>query len=96
MDISSRLSSVLEGLSKRIQITTFGNANQRLVSFLLYLNSHCKEIKFTHEEIANLIGLTRERVSIEMKKLIKSKLISCEHHLIKIPSKEKLITKLQI
>jgi len=65
---------------RRMEYLTFGNANSRLASILLIcaryfgVRSDHKEIKipipFTHKDIANLVGVARETVSIELKKFI--------------------------
>ncbi len=70
---------------RRMEYLTFGNANSRLASILLIcaryfgVRSDHKEIKipipFTHKDIANLVGVARETVSIELKKFIDRGLI---------------------
>ncbi len=70
---------------RRMEYLTFGNANSRLASILLIcaryfgVRSDHKEIKipipFTHKDIANLVGVARETVSIELKKFIDKGLI---------------------
>lgn len=70
MDITKRMLKGIEGLSKRLEIVTFDNANERVMATLLYLQRHFgNKYHFSHEDIASLTGLTRERVSIEMKRL---------------------------
>lgn len=69
LDLNKRLLHGLSGLSKRIEIISLENAQSRVRSILLYLSEHFENKHFTHEEIAALTGLTRERVSIEMKNL---------------------------
>ncbi|KKQ75504.1 MAG: Crp/Fnr family transcriptional regulator [Candidatus Woesebacteria bacterium GW2011_GWB1_38_5b] len=77
--LSSRLLYGLSGLKKRVEVISLDNSSQRVISILKYLSDHFGKkssnghIKitpyFTHESIAALTGLTRERVSIEMKTL---------------------------
>jgi CRP/FNR family transcriptional regulator len=75
----------LNGTLMRLQYMILGNSGQKVCNIFLLLgkrfgdakNKHIY-IKFpiTHQEIANLSGLTRETVSIEIKKLENEKLIS--------------------
>ncbi|MBI2022869.1 Crp/Fnr family transcriptional regulator [Candidatus Daviesbacteria bacterium] len=99
-----RVISGLEGLSRRIEITSFGSAYQRVVSMLLFLARHFGEksqekitltSKFTHHEIAGLAGLSRERTSIEMEKLIKKGLIKYNNHKIIIADLKKLSSEVK-
>jgi CRP-like cAMP-binding protein len=70
LSITKRLVSGLSGLSRRIEILNFESAQSRIQLTLGYLEKHFGDkMNFTHEELAALTGLSRERVSIEMKKL---------------------------
>lgn len=98
-DLTKRAFLGISGLSKRIESVTFGNAKARVVSILLYLSQHFGkeegevvkiEQRFTHQEIASLAGLTRERVSLELEKLTKEEIISTNKHLITINNLGKL------
>lgn len=69
---------------KRMEYLVFGNASSKLASILLICSrdfgidtSKGKEIQipFTHKDIAAIIGVTRETVSIELKKFEKMRLI---------------------
>jgi CRP/FNR family transcriptional regulator, cyclic AMP receptor protein len=69
---------------KRMEYLVFGNANSRLASILLICGRDFgidtpegKEIQipFTHKDIAAILGVTRETVSIELKKFEKMRLI---------------------
>ena len=69
-DLTKRLLHGLSGLSKRIEILNTEDANIRIKETLWYLQRHFgKKLEFTHEDIAHFTGLSRERVSLEMKKL---------------------------
>lgn len=69
-EITKRMVRATEGLAKRIEVLSFERADNKLTSMLLYLEKHFgKKFKFTHEDLAALTGLSRERVSIEMKNL---------------------------
>lgn len=96
---SKRLFAGIEGLMVRIESIIFGNAYSRVISMLLYLAKHFgKEIdgemvidnKFTHQDIAMLVGISREHTSIELEKLEKQKLIIIERHKIIIPDLNRL------
>ena len=85
--MTKRLVSGISGLSKRIEILNFENAQGRIISTLTYLKKHFgSKLSFTHEELAALTGLSRERVSIEMKKLKDKKLISYTRSIISLKS----------
>lgn len=85
---------------RRMEYLTFGNANSRLASILLIcaryfgVRSDHKEIKipipFTHKDIANLVGVARETVSIELKKFIDKGLIEKKGRQLVIKNREAL------
>lgn len=92
---AGRLLRGLDGMAKRIEATAFGDSSSRVISILLYLARHFgkennQEIhitqKFTHQQIASLVGVTRERTSLELEKLKKKKLISYKMGVISIPN----------
>ncbi len=94
-EFSKRLLAGLNGLSKRLEGIVFGNAYSRVISTLIYLAAHLgKRVKkgilinhnFTHQDLAFLTGITRERTSLEMEKLQKKGLIINHHHTIIIPN----------
>ena len=69
---------------KRMEYLVFGNANSKLASILLICSRDFgidtpkgKEIQipFTHKDIAAILGVTRETVSIELKKFEKMRFI---------------------
>ena len=85
---------------RRMEYLTFGNANSRLASILLIcaryfgIRSDHKEIKipipFTHKDIANLVGLARETVSIELKKFLDKKIVFYKGRRLVIKNREAL------
>lgn len=86
-NLCSRLLYGMSGLTKRIEIISLKDAAARVSAMLTYFSKHMGEkiddntsvkirIPFTHEEISTFTGLTRERVSIEMKKLMDKKFIN--------------------
>jgi CRP/FNR family transcriptional regulator len=85
-DLTKRISSGLEGFMIRTQYLIRSNAKQKISSSLLLLarrfgqNTPNKKVKIllpqTHEDIANLAGVSRETASLELKKLENEKIIS--------------------
>lgn len=77
LSLTKRMTYAVEGLAKRVEILSLEKADIRVKSTLSYLSKHFGEkLPFTHEDLATLTGLSRERVSIEMKKLKDQKNIS--------------------
>lgn len=93
-EFTKRLLFGLDGLIRRIESSYFGRAYDRVISILLYLSSHFGEKKgkrvfishkFTHNDIASMVGITREHVSLEMEKLQNKGLIKYKNRAILIP-----------
>jgi len=81
--MSELLNRYTESLT-RIEHLVFSDAYRRVISVLLYLASHFGEksgdevivkLRFTHQNIASLVGVARETVSIELAKLAQSGLV---------------------
>lgn len=98
----------LSGLMDRMEHLVFGNAYERVASIILILAERFghKEngaivipMSISHRCIASLVGMTRETVSVEMKKLQKKGLISSRgsfvyvHNLARL-QKESLVEEL--
>lgn len=73
----------------RIEHLVFSDAYRRVISILLYIAKHFGEPvdgktvvkhRFTHQDIATLVGVARETASIEMVKLSKRKLVRYVDH----------------
>lgn len=84
-ELNRRIMERFLGLMRRMEYMVFGNAMDKVSSILLICAERFGEasrgkviidVGLTHNEIANLLGLSRETVSIEMKKLEKKGLIS--------------------
>lgn len=86
-EITSRLMTRFAGLLRRMEYAMFGNARNKVASIILIcadrFGKQTKDKKevviqvpLTHQDIANLLGVARETVSIEMKKLQENDLIS--------------------
>lgn len=92
-ELVSRILVRMGGLYQRMQHLAFGNAYSKVAS-ILYIcaerfgspraNDVIIQIPLTHKDIANLVGMTRETVSIEMKKLSHKKLISYKGKIITV------------
>lgn len=84
-EITSRILTRFGGLLNRMEYAMFGNAHNKVASIILIcaerFGTDFKEgiliqVPLTHQEIANLLGVARETVSIEMKKLQEKGLIT--------------------
>ena len=98
-DVTSKILVRLRGILERMEYMVFGNAYQKVSSILVI----CAErfgvkrdgeilirVPLTHRDIANLIGLTRETTSVELKKLDKMKIISKKGGFFRVNKLEKL------
>lgn len=96
--ISELLEDYAESLT-RVEHLVFSDAYRRVISVLLYIAKHFgKENKngiildhrFTHQDIATLVGVSRETASIEMGKLERKKLAKHVDRLLLFESINKL------
>lgn len=78
LELTSRILIRLGGLLERMGYLVFGSAYQKVASILVICAQRfgLKEgkgikicVPLTHKDIANLVGITRETASVEMKKL---------------------------
>lgn len=103
--ITQRTTIRLQGVLTRLENMAFGNANQKVASIIGILGerfgkSEDGQIKImlplSHKDIAELIGLARETVSVEMKKLEDQEIISksSQRYCIKRPRKLLALSKL--
>lgn len=101
---STRLLAGLNGLLTRLETLAFTDVYGRLISVLLYLTKHFGEqnkggillAHFTHQEIAEFIGVARETASLAIEKLQKKGLIQYKGRNIYIPNPENLIKELNL
>lgn len=91
-----------EEVLQRMELLKYGSAGQNVVYILHFYASQfgikkgksiCISLPLTHKEIASMLGLTRETVSIEMKKLQQEGVISYKRNLVIIKNSEKLFNK---
>lgn len=87
---------------RRMEYLSFGNASAKLASTLLVCARDFGivrgsgmeiQIPLTHKDIANLVGVTRETVSLELKRFDRKGLIGYNKKLIVIKDKEGLEKK---
>ena len=100
LDFTTRLSIGLNGLITTIQYSLFGPVHTRVVSAILLLAKRFGEpqpdgsvlisIHLTHQDIANIVGVARETVSIEMEKLADKNLVSDKRRKITIQNVPRL------
>ncbi len=83
--ITRKLLYGLEGMAKRLENMSFEKADMRVMSTINYLAKHFGNLlPFTHEDLSSLTSLSRERVSIEMKKLKNRGIVSYKRNVIKV------------
>lgn len=101
VDLQERLLRGIAGLIQRIEQLSLTGAENQVASLLLYFAKHFAQpgsattqpqlaINITHQEIADWLGLSRENVSLHMKKLERRGLIETDDRLILIKDKAKL------
>ncbi len=100
--IFSLMSGLLEDYAetlKRVEHLVFSDAYRRVISVLIYIAKHFGQKssrgvivhhKFTHQDIATLVGVARETASLEIGKLEKKGLIEYIDHSILFNKKKSL------
>ncbi|MDO8583333.1 MAG: Crp/Fnr family transcriptional regulator [bacterium] len=102
-DVSLELTSLtltrMGGLLQRMEYLAFGSASQKVASIFIICaerfgkktdNSAIIDIPLTHKDVAMLVGMTRETVSIEIKKFERRGIIDHRGHAIFIKDLRKL------
>lgn len=98
-ELTGRIVTRLGGLLNRMEYAMFGNAHNKVASIILIsaerFGAPSKEniiiqVPLTHQDIANLLGVTRETVSIEMKKLQKMGFIDYKGKYLVVKNAQKL------
>lgn len=93
-----RMVQGLDGMLLRVSQMANATAYQRVASLLLYFISHVGssgaaptiQLSLTHQDIADWLGLSRENVSIQMKKLADAGFIGKQHHFIEVLQPDQL------
>lgn len=103
-EITQQLSAFSISAINKLKVKILGNAYQQIIVTLLDLSERFGQKNkeetiinywFTHQDIASLAGLSRERVTIEIDNLIKKKLIKYDNHFIVIPKIELLKSEIE-
>lgn len=98
-ELTHRIVTRAKGLMERMEYLAFGNAYEKVASILLICTDRFGEkkdrdilipIPLTHNDIAMLVGMTRETVSIELRKLERKGIIEYNKRLITVKDIVKL------
>jgi CRP-like cAMP-binding protein len=104
--IFALMSELLEDYAEtltRVEHLVFSDAYRRVISVLLYIIKHFGEKnhagiivrhRFTQQDIATLVGVSRETASNEISKLEKKGLVKYIEHSMEFPSVSKLDSEL--
>ena len=99
LEVTKHIITRFQVALRRMEYLTFGKASAKVASILLIcgrdfgrqINGQIEiQIPLTHKDIANLVGVTRETVSVELKKFDRRGLIDYNQKLIIIKNKEGL------
>ena len=99
LELTSHILIRMGGILKRMEHLAFGSASQKVASILMICaerfgekknNGAIINIPLTHKDVAMLVGMTRETVSIEIKKLERRGIIEYAGHSIFIKDIGKL------
>lgn len=102
------MSELLEDYAEtltRVEHLVFSDAYRRVISILIYIAKHFGQAhnkgiivnhRFTHTDIATLVGVARETVSIELFKLEKKGLIKYIDHSILFENLDKLSSEIRV
>lgn len=102
IEIARSLAHRLDRVHKRIQYLTMGDSFTKVINIFLMLGRRMGQedksgliisTPITHQDIANLAGITRETVGLEIKKLKKRGLISMKGRLYVLKNLDKLQVK---
>lgn len=102
LDVTKGIIVRFQTALRRMQYLTFGDASAKLASVLLICgrdfgveenNKIEIQLPLTHKDIANLVGVTRETVSVELKKFDREGIIAYNKKLLIIKDKESLEKK---
>lgn len=104
LEVTAQLAYFSKSAIKKLELKIFGNAYQQVIATILDLavllgKKDKREIVidywFTHQDIASITGLSRERVTIEINNLLNKKLIHYNNHFIAIPDIKLLETEIK-
>ena len=98
-ELTSHIATRLGGVMQRMEYLAFGNAYQKVASIIMICaerfgekkeNGWIIHIPLTHKDIAMLVGMTRETVSIEIKKLERDGIIGYHGRLLFVKNMARL------
>lgn len=98
-ELTSHITLRLGGILQRMEYLAFGNAYEKVASILMICADRFGkkergeiviQLVLSHRDIANLLGLTRETTSIEIKKLERKGLIGYHGRLLVVKNKKGL------
>lgn len=99
-ELTHRILTRFGGVLSRMEYAMFGTAYNKVASIILICadrfgqslgENTTIQVPLTHQDIANLIGVARETVSIEMKKLQNKGLIDYKGKYLMVKNRQKLI-----
>ncbi len=90
LQIIRTLSERLARADRDIKNLALGGAKARVACVIMDFKEAMDSVKFTHQDIAELAGLTRETTTRTLKQLEEEKFIKFEGKKIKIPDEEKM------
>ncbi len=98
-ELTSHITLRLGGITQRMEYLAFGNAYAKVASIILICAERFGEKKggeiviqvpLTHKDIASFLGLARETVSVEIKKIERKDLITYDGKLLVVKDKQGL------
>lgn len=98
-EITAKVLMRLRIVFERMEYLAYGNANHKVASILIFLvEEYATEedhkmtisVPLTHKDIASLVGMTRETVSVEMSRLAEKNIITHEGKYVVIKNLQKL------
>lgn len=99
LELTSKILIRFGGVLQRMEYLAFGNAYEKVASIVLICAERFGkkegkniviQVPLTHKDIAELLGVTRETASIEMKKLEKKEIISYRSKFIRVKNLNRL------
>lgn len=99
LDLTSLILIRMGGILRRLEYMAFGNAYQKVASILMICaerfgikqsNGMLIDVPLTHKDLAMLVGMTRETVSIEIKKLEREGIVAYSKKQILVKDMRKL------
>lgn len=103
-EVNLQINNSLSFVTLKLESRVFDEAYKQVILMLVQLSRQFGEKKskkvvirywFTHQDIATMIGLSREKVSIEINNIIKKKLIYYDSHFIVIKNIDVLSNELE-